>query len=587
MRVHDRKIVFVLVILIVSAGIPLNIEAATIEKKINEDFKVSDGVHYNDTRLTEKSEDTDTVINNAVRVMEINTKDPYTKVEIGYPAYLNRLETTTSQALKYHQDNHKVVGAINGSFYQFQKPMYLVSKNNRLVRAGEVYDSEGSFVNEPIAFGVSESGEGMIDHYQLKLEYTYSSKAYQITSTNKQRSPDSTILYTSQFPSDYTETNEFGREIVVSLPTNPTFEFGSIYKGTVVDIRDPYDQTKTEIPDNGFVISGHGLGSDKLQDIELGESISVSVDIDEKWKNSSFMLASGPMLVKDGEVALSMDPNSWRARQEEPRTAVAIDKTGEKVFFVTVDGSQDGYSEGMNMSELAEYLVSLGADRALNLDGGGSTTMAARYPGNEKIKLANSPSDGRERGVSTILMATSTAPDNAYYTDVQEGDSHNDGIYWLTTKGIEGYEDGSFGVDRSLTRPHTAIMFSRALGLDIPSAEKVEEYYTDVNADDLYAKFIAAVGEAGIFKGSNGNFLPDKKLTREQMASTLVNAFGLKSDGEDVDVNLKNVSETHKGSVQILANLGITNQLDDFRPSETVTRGQFSTFLYLSQQSGN
>ncbi|MFP3339096.1 phosphodiester glycosidase family protein, partial [Micrococcus sp. SIMBA_131] len=87
-----------------------------------------------------------------------------------------------------------------------------------------------------------------------------------------------------------------------------------------------------------------------------------------------------------------------------------MDSTGNRVFFVTVDGRQPGYSTGMNLKEFANYLVGLGANYALNLDGGGSTTMVTRKVGDELASLTNSPSDGFERSVSAILQAVSTAP---------------------------------------------------------------------------------------------------------------------------------------------------------------------------------
>ncbi|MGY0691387.1 S8 family peptidase [Virgibacillus sp. FSP13] len=104
--------------------------------------------------------------------------------------------------------------------------------------------------------------------------------------------------------------------------------------------------------------------------------------------------------------------------------------------------------------------------------------------------------------------------DTLNYTDVKPGDSHYPGVKWLTENGIKGYSDGTFGVGRDLTRPHSAIMFTRALHLNIPSAESIEDYFDDVSPNHIYAEFIAATGKAGIFKGSNGKFLPNKKLDR-------------------------------------------------------------------------
>ena len=68
------------------------------------------------------------------------------------------------------------------------------------------------------------------------------------------------------------------------------------------------------------------------------------------------------------------------------------------------------------------------------------------------------------------------------------------------------------------------------------------------------------------------------------MATVLVRAYDLEGIGEQIedhaDVNLDNVDESHQDNVQILADLEITDQLEDFRPMEDVTRGQFATFLH-------
>lgn len=163
------------------------------------------------------------------------------------------------------------------------------------------------------------------------------------------------------------------------------------------------------------------------------------------------------------------------------------------------------------------------------------------------------------------------------FSDVKQNNSHYEGIDWLVQKGINGYEDGTFGVDNPLLRQHAAIMFTRAMSLD--QSGRVSDYFVDVDTKHPYASSIAAVGHAGIFKGSNGRFGARNVLTREQMATTLVNAFELNSKNKKVKMNLKNVDISHKKSVQILADLGITNQTKDFRPKQSVTRGQFATFL--------
>ena len=65
---------------------------------------------------------------------------------------------------------------------------------------------------------------------------------------------------------------------------------------------------------------------------------------------------------------------------------------------MTVDGRRPGYSVGATLPELAKVMLELGAAEAINLDGGGSTTMWLRG------RTVNLPSDGRERPVSTSLV---------------------------------------------------------------------------------------------------------------------------------------------------------------------------------------
>ncbi|MEJ7701355.1 MAG: phosphodiester glycosidase family protein [Pyrinomonadaceae bacterium] len=92
-----------------------------------------------------------------------------------------------------------------------------------------------------------------------------------------------------------------------------------------------------------------------------------------------------------------------------PRTAVAK-LAGDKFLMVTVDGRQPGTSVGMSLQELAEMLLKFGAVDAMNLDGGGSTTM---FVGG---KVINQPSDKEgERKVSDVIFSFSAPTTNANF----------------------------------------------------------------------------------------------------------------------------------------------------------------------------
>lgn len=88
-----------------------------------------------------------------------------------------------------------------------------------------------------------------------------------------------------------------------------------------------------------------------------------------------------------------------------PRSAAGITQDNH-LLLVTVDGRQEGYSEGMPLNELAQLMIDLGAVEALNLDGGGSTTFAIADP---DPRLLNSPSSQAHEVSKTQLRKVGTS----------------------------------------------------------------------------------------------------------------------------------------------------------------------------------
>lgn len=189
--------------------------------------------------------------------------------------------------------------------------------------------------------------------------------------------------------------------------------------------------------------------------------------------------------------------------------------------------------------------------------------------------------------VVSLVIPTLASAYSKEFSDVKKGASHYTAIMELTEAGIiQGFGDGTFGINDSLQRRHGAVLLYEALDLSAPTNVKeiLTNYYNDININSGYAEQIAATTPS-IFKGSNKIFGPLKGLTREQMATAIVKAFDLSNDGNNPGINLSNVSDSHKENVKILAQHGITNQFDNFRPDGTVTRGQFATFIYKTMAS--
>lgn len=111
-------------------------------------------------------------------------------------------------------------------------------------------------------------------------------------------------------------------------------------------------------------------------------------------------------LVKDGKIAVTTTDDYYTSRAS--RTCVGLTADG-KVVLMVLDGRQEPFSAGGSAEEIAQIMLEAGCETAINLDGGGSTTYAAKQEGENEISVVNRPSDGYERSVSSSLMVVSTA----------------------------------------------------------------------------------------------------------------------------------------------------------------------------------
>lgn len=108
-------------------------------------------------------------------------------------------------------------------------------------------------------------------------------------------------------------------------------------------------------------------------------------------------------LVEGGELTSSAN-NDYFA----PKIAVGIKSNGDVILYAA-DGRNAPVSVGLNNIDTARIMQGLGCVDVLNLDGGGSATYAAQYEGSNSLVVANRPSDGVERAVSSSLFVISNA----------------------------------------------------------------------------------------------------------------------------------------------------------------------------------
>lgn len=211
-----------------------------------------------------------------------------------------------------------------------------------------------------------------------------------IAGVNRERAPSNELVaYRSSF-GPRTLTGSGGVEVMLDAA------------GTVLQLAD--GPGGASIPDGGTVLSGTGPAAEWLR-LNAKPGVRLTLDLELHAPSGAScrptdIAGAGPRLVQQGRLSAAWE-GFGHAQARHPRTAVAV-TSRSTLLFVTLDGRQPR-SAGMRLDEFAAELMALGATEAINLDGGGSTTMVVRGA------IRNAPSDGAERPVSDAILLYSIA----------------------------------------------------------------------------------------------------------------------------------------------------------------------------------
>jgi hypothetical protein len=283
------------------------------------------------------------------------------------------------------------------------------------VHRGEVM--VGSGCGRP-SLGVDADGIARIApiriHGVLDLEEALPDGQRRVTirGVNRQRQQDQLIVYTPRWgPSTLTTTD--GVDVIVD-PDGSVRPSGRL-TATVIEVRQGVRDTT--IPPGRMVLSGSGGRAGPLARLAPGDVVAIETQVQDGTGNACTITAAAPgwqdvvevmggnhFTVWNGRNVAPTDPDAAKGTVPAPRTNVGITEEGD-ILLVVVDGRQTGYSVGMTLLEMGDLMLSLGAVAAFNLDGGGSSVMARRLPGEEHITVSNRPSDGRERALTQALAA--------------------------------------------------------------------------------------------------------------------------------------------------------------------------------------
>lgn len=164
------------------------------------------------------------------------------------------------------------------------------------------------------------------------------------------------------------------------------------------------DQSITIGPDEYILTAADTSNrNDVFAAFQVGDEVTLTTRCaDPVLSDARWACGVGDIMVRNGAIT---DSSVWTYTKDgrQPRTALGLKSDGTMVLYA-VDGRQSGYSVGLKQTDLAEELLSQGCVTAVNLDGGGSTSLSLWVPGQSGPAMQNKPSDGRARSCATYLL---------------------------------------------------------------------------------------------------------------------------------------------------------------------------------------
>jgi len=333
----------------------------------------------------------------SIQILRVNHRSPdlNLRAALGQDQLTGGLETVRAQAVRADKPGERVVGAINADFFQFDRTASTYGVPLGLhVEQGELI---ASLMHYPV-MGI-EAGKVYIEQPRMVTRATSlsSGETREIDAINRTVFWGNLELFTPRF-GEKTPQREGVLEIVLSGLERPMAY--NTYHTLQVE-GEPRSGGGTPLEEGQVVLSASWEGIEFVQSLFPGGQVRIVAAFLPPFQIITDALAGSHYLLQDGQ-KMELDTRPL-VTGRHPRTAVGTN--ANETMLVTVDGRQDD-AYGMNLHELADFFLFLGAKDAINFDGGGSTTMLVSDPENWNLHLANRPSEGRERAVSNALLVT-------------------------------------------------------------------------------------------------------------------------------------------------------------------------------------
>ncbi len=300
-------------------------------------------------------------------------------------------KATITNAVKYLENQgHTVIGGTNADFFVMSSgiPIGLV------IDQGELISSDAW----QYAVGFKADGTAVIGRPTMSMQVSGASGKVSVSYFNKTRTTAGAYLLDHNYD-DSTHFSANGTNIILErvddapVTVNGSVKMKVINKGT--------GNSPLTITENQMVLTkSDGANVPSWVDFPIGEEVTLSVYAgDKNWSEVEYAVG-GKLLIDNGTITTAgIDGGSSR----RARSAIGVKADGTVILY-EIDGNQSTHSAGLTAAQLGEQLKSLGCIRAVCLDGGGSSAMALRQPGDASASLISSPSDGSQRACANYIF---------------------------------------------------------------------------------------------------------------------------------------------------------------------------------------
>lgn len=337
-----------------------------------------------------------------VYILKADLSDPYLKIDtiIGSDGTLNKNQAVTDMAKRTG-----AVAAVNGDFFQ-------INESGRTIglayQGGHLVESPAQR-NDMYGFGFTTDRTPLLEIFGFSGQVTAGNgKSFPLTGINK---PGYLLMSDTSSDTDaLTLYNSLWGVTSRGKLSNLTGVIEVVVKGGVVQ-QVLTDRPGVPIPADGYILKGHGQAAKFIKEnLPVGAKVAFTYSVEPQGNKLFAAVGGQALLVEDGHLPAYFTQN---ITGRHARTAVGASRDGKTLYLVAVEKqSTDGAvsSIGMTQEELADFLISVGVWRAVNLDGGGSTTLAARHLGDFDVSLVNLPQGLSQRRVPDAIGIFSTAP---------------------------------------------------------------------------------------------------------------------------------------------------------------------------------